>query len=283
MEPKNQSELAERLRAMHSGPEILVLANAWDVASARIIEHAGFKAVATTSAGIANSLGYPDGQRVSRLEMLDVVRRISNAVSIPVTADMEAGYGETDDSMSAMAREVLAAGAVGINLEDATGDPSHPLFTAESQVRRIRAAKQAAKGAGVDLVINARTDSYWQGTADHSARIEEAIRRGNAYLQAGADSIFVPGAVHTKVIETLCRGISGPVNILAVKGVPPISELQRLGVARVSIGSGLMRAAMGVVRRAVEQLRDHGTYDALIEGALPYAELNELVAGSSRD
>jgi len=279
MEYETQQEFANQFRAMHRAPKLLVLPNAWDVATACIFQTAGFGAIATTSAGVANSLGYQDGQQISRHEMLDVVRRISTSVSVPVTADMEAGYAESDDAIFETAREVIDAGAVGLNLEDATGNPSQPLFDSDAQIRRIAAVVHAGKSNGVPLVINARTDSFWKGPGDEAARLQEAIRRGNAYIEAGADCIFIPGAIRTDIIEALCRGISGPVNILAVKGVPSVPELERMGVSRVSVGSGIMRAAMGLVRRAAQQLMESGTYQSFTEGAVSYDEMNALVGG----
>jgi len=275
----NQSELAERFRLMHLAPKTLVLPNAWDVASARIFESLGYPAIATTSAGVANSLGYRDGQRISRAEMLEVVHRIAHAVSVPVTADMEAGYGKTPDELSETARELVNSGAIGLNLEDATGDPAAPLFDCAANVARIEAVRLASEAAGVKLVINARTDSYWKGGGDEMSKLQDAIDRGNAYLQAGADCIFVPGAIRPDIIQTLCHSISGPVNILAFRDVPPISELERLGVARVSVGSGIMRATMGVTRHAAQQLLEYGTYEAFTEGAMNYIDANALFDG----
>src|SRR5437764_831281 len=171
-------EKADALRRLPAGPSILLFPNAWDVASARIVEQAGFPAVATSSAGVANVLGYPDGERISRAEMLDMVRRIAASVAVPVTADMEAGYGVTAEAAAETARGVIAAGAVGMNLEDAK--PEGNLLPMEAQAERIRAARAAAP----DLVINGRTDAF------PKAGIDEAIRRANAYLAAGADGAF---------------------------------------------------------------------------------------------
>ena len=161
----------EAFRAMHRGPQILLLPNAWDVASARVIQQAGFWAIATTSAGVAFSLGYPDGQRISRREMLEAVRRIANAVEVPVTADVEAGYGDRPEDAARTAQEVLAAGAVGMNLEDATGDPQHPLLDLALQVERVKAVRE------LPIVLNARTDVYLLEIGSPEKRYEEALRR----------------------------------------------------------------------------------------------------------
>jgi 2-methylisocitrate lyase-like PEP mutase family enzyme len=277
MDPSVQRDKAETFRKMHQGPEVLVLPNAWDAAGARVLEDAGFQAIATTSAGIACSLGYPDGQRISREEMAGAVARIVRAVSVPVTADMEGGYGSTEEAATATARSVVETGAIGFNFEDANDDPARPLLDADLHASRVRAARQAADSQGVPLVINARTDVYLKSVGDPAWRFGETIRRGNLYLAAGADCIFVPGVLDAPTIGALCREIAGPVNILAIKGVPPINELGRLGVRRVSVGSGLMRAAMTLVRRAARELLESGTYSAFSEGAISHAEMNKLL------
>lgn len=272
-----QAERASRLRSLHHGPRILILPNAWDAASARIFEDAGFPAIGTTSAGIANSLGYPDGERIGREEMIEYVRLIADAVEVPVTADMEAGFGATIDDVVETTREVLAAGAVGINLEDSTDDPQHPLVEVSFHVEKIKAVREAADREGVPIVINARTDVYLSGVGEPASRFEHAVARANAYRDAGADCLFVPSVDDAVTIERLAREIRGPINVLARAGVPAAPELERLGVARVSLGSGPMRAAMTVVRRIAQELLTSGTYAAFTEGAISYAELNRLM------
>jgi 2-methylisocitrate lyase-like PEP mutase family enzyme len=260
-------EKTSLFRALHQGPRILVLANASDAASARIFEQAGFAAIGTSSAGIAFSLGYPDGQRISRDEMMAVVRRIAGAVSIPVTADVEAGYGDPVRT----AQAVLDAGAVGMNLEDLAGDDGGTLVDIATQVRVIESIRAKA-----DIVINARTDIYLAGIGDPATRFERTVERLNAYRQAGADCLFAPGVRDAETIGRLARAVNGPLNILAVAGTPPTGELERLGVGRVSIGSGPMRAAMGLTERIARELLDHGTYSSMTEGAMPYADANRL-------
>jgi 2-methylisocitrate lyase-like PEP mutase family enzyme len=251
-------------RSLHSGPKTLVLPNAWDVASARIFEAAGFPAIATTSAGVANSLGYADGQRVSRDEMLDVIRRIVRAVSIPVTADVESGYGDAAGTAQALAD----LGAVGMNLEDTIGDS---LIELSTQVKMIEALRSKT-----DLVINARMDLFLMSLGDPATRVDRAIERLNAYRKAGADCLFAPGVRDRETIGRLAKAVQGPLNILAVAGTPPIAELERLGVARVSIGSGAMRATMGLTDRIAKELLEHGTYSAFTEGAMSYPDANRL-------
>jgi 2-methylisocitrate lyase-like PEP mutase family enzyme len=262
-------EKAKALRAMHRG-EILVLPNAWDVASARVIQQAGFGAIATTSAGIAFTMGYPDGQRISREEMLAVVSRIATAVEIPVTADVEAGYGIAPEDAARTARDVLAAGAVGMNLEDATGDPKDPLFELGLQIERVRAVRE------LPIVLNARTDVYLLEAGLPEKRYDEAIRRLAAFRDAGADCVFVPGLRDAATIGRLVKDLQCPVNILAGPGSPSVPELQKLGVARVSLGSSVMRATLGLLRRVAEDLKGAGTYTSL-EGGIPFADVNRMM------
>ncbi|MDE3135615.1 MAG: isocitrate lyase/phosphoenolpyruvate mutase family protein [Acidobacteriota bacterium] len=270
-------EKAERLRALHAGPRILVLCNVWDAASARIVEEVGFPALATTSAGIANSLGYADGQRISRTEMAEAVARITRAVAVPVTADMEAGYGPTPESAAETARAAIAAGAVGMNLEDALEERN--FIDINLQCDRVRAAREAGEQAGVPLVINARTDVYLAGIGSPAEQFAEAIRRANAYREAGADCLFLPGATDAAVIARLVREVNGPINILAGPPTPPVGELERMGVRRVSMGSGPMRATMALMQRIARELAESGAYTSFTRGAISYAEANRLFSG----
>jgi 2-methylisocitrate lyase-like PEP mutase family enzyme len=271
-----QKSKASAFRAMHRGPKALLLPNVWDVASARIIEEAGFGAIATTSAGIAFSLGYPDGQRISREEMLARVARIARAVRVPVTADAEAGYGDRPEDAAQTTREVIEAGAIGMNLEDGTGNPEHPLVDLSLQLEKIRAVREAALKAGVLLVLNARTDVYLDQVGAPEARYGETIKRSLAYRDAGADCIFVPGVRDADTISKLVREIQAPLNILAGPGSPSVPELEKLGVARVSLGSGPMRATLGLLRRMAQEVKSYGTYGAL-EGAPAHAEVNKML------
>jgi 2-methylisocitrate lyase-like PEP mutase family enzyme len=173
---------------------------------------------------------------------------------------------------------VIEAGGIGLNLEDANDDPERPVLDAELHARRVRAARHAADSEGVPIVINARTDIYLKSVGDAASRLKETVRRGNLYIEAGADCVFVPGAIDPATIGELCRKIAGPVNILAIKGVPPIQELGRLGVRRVTVGSGFMRAAMTLVRKAALELLESGTYSAFSEGAISHAEMNKLLS-----
>src|SRR5207302_2009905 len=271
-----QEDSARTVRAMHRG-QVLVLPKRWDVASARIVEESGFGAIATTSAGVAFSLGYPDGQRISREEMLARVARIAKAVNVPVTADVEAGYGDRPEDAARTTREVIEAGAVGMNLEDGTDDPAHPLVDLPLQLEKIRAVREAALKSGVLLVVNARTDVYLAQVGAPETRYDETLRRVLAFRDAGADCVFVPGLKDPETIGRIVRDVKCPVNILAGPGSPPVPELEKLGVARVSLGSGPMRATLGLLKRLAEELRTSGTYSA-IEGAPSHADINRLMS-----
>jgi 2-methylisocitrate lyase-like PEP mutase family enzyme len=268
---------ADIFRSLHDRTRILVLPNAWDAAGARIFEEAGFPAIATTSAGIAWALGYPDGERIGRDKMAEFVGRICRAVAVPVTAEMEGGYGPAPSDVAATVQAVIAAGAVGLNLEDARHDSESELWDMAGQVERIRPARAAAESAGVRLVINARTDVYLHSVGAESERFDHAVRRANAYREAGADCLFIPGVRDAAVIGALAQAVNGPINILAGPGTPPIPELQKLGVARVSVGSGPMRAALTLLRRIAEDLRGSGDFTSFGRDVVSHAEVNRLL------
>jgi len=271
-----QTSKAIQFRQLHRGPGVLILPNVWDVASARIFEDAGFPAIATTSAGIAYSLGYPDGQRIPREEMLARIGRIVRAVQVPVTADVESGYGATPEDVAKTTRELIQAGAVGMNLEDAGVRPEQPLGDLQLAVEKIKAAREAAMLMGAQIVVNARTDVYLLPGGNPDADYAETVRRLVAFREAGADCVFAPGLKDAETIARLVNAVGCPLNILAGIGTPSIPELGKLGVARVSVGSGPMRATLGLLRRVAEELRGVGTYAAL-DGAVSYTEANKLM------
>lgn len=265
------AERAEALRRLHVAGPMLVLPNAWDAGSARIFVQAGFPALATTSAGIAFSLGYPDGERISRGDMLSAVERITKRVAVPVTADMEAGYGRAPEAVAETVRGVIAAGAVGMNLEDATEENGAPLDFSLA-VERVQAAREASVAAGVPIVLNARTDAFHPD----GGGLAEAVRRGNAYREAGADCVFVPFVADRDTIERLVEAIAAPLNVLGGPNAPSLRELETLGVRRVTFGSAPMRATLGLVRRMAREWREKGTYGTLEAYGIPYAELQQL-------
>jgi 2-methylisocitrate lyase-like PEP mutase family enzyme len=271
----DQKSKANAFRAMHR-VQILRLPNAWDVASARVFEDAGFGAIATTSAGVAFTLGYPDGQKITREEMLARVGRIARAVKVPVTADVESGYGNRPEDAGRTAREVIEAGAVGMNLEDVTDDGANVLADVSLQVEKIHAVKEAALKTGVLLVLNARTDVYLKQVGAPESRYDETIRRLMSYRDAGADCVFVPGIGDPETIGRIVRDVKCPVNILVGPGSPAVPELEKLGVARVTVGSSAMRATLGLVKRIADELKSSGTY-ATLEGGIAYEDLNKML------
>ncbi len=273
-----QTSKAIQFRQLHRGPAVLILPNAWDVASARIFEDAGYPAIATTSAGIAFSLGYPDGQRIPREEMLARIGRIARAVQVPVTADIESGYGSTPEDAAKTTRELIQAGVVGMNLEDASNRRDQPLIDLQLGVEKIKAAREAAMQMGVQIVVNARTEIYLLAGGNPDADYSETVRRLTAFRDAGADCVFAPGLKDAETIGRLVKAVGCPLNILAVPGAASIPELAKLGVARVSVGSGPMRATLGLLRRVAEELKASGTYSSMGE-AIPYADVNKLLGG----
>ena len=283
MDATIQRDRARALLEMHHGPLPLILPNAWDVVGALIFAQAGCRAIGTTSAGIAATLGYPDGEHVPRADMLEVVARIARAVPLPVTADIEAGYGDTAEETARTVKMAIAAGAVGVDLEDGTGDAERPLADVTMQLAKIRAIREVAAEADVRLVLNARTDIYWLGIGDENERFTATVDRLRAYRAAGADCLFVPGVADSETIGRLVRAVDGPLNVLAGIGTPSIAELGRLGVKRVSVGSGPQRATLGLVRRIAEELLREGAYTALTTGAIPYAAVNALLERSMRN
>ena len=257
-----QSEKAELLRRLHHGPEILVLPNAWDCASARIFEEAGFPAIATSSAGVAFSLGYPDEERISQDEMLAVVKRIAGCVRVPVTADLESGYHDVASTTAAL----IDSGAVGLNLEDMEhGDDAKVLADTSRQIEKIATVRRVSDGMGVKVVINARTDVYLAQIGDPATRFDRACERLRAYIDAGADCAFLPGLTDEHTIRRIVETLKFPVNILATANAPSVARLEDLGVARVSVGSGIMRATMGLTRRIAEELKHEGTYSRMLD------------------
>ncbi|MDQ6620283.1 MAG: isocitrate lyase/phosphoenolpyruvate mutase family protein [Pseudomonadota bacterium] len=272
----NQIEKAQLFQQMHLGPGILVIANAWDAASARVFEHAGVRAVGTGSAGVAFSHGYPDNELIPREVLLAATAEIVRAVQVPVTADILNGLGEGIDAVVRTVREVIALGAVGVNIEDASDTGGPHLYDAAEQAEKIRAVCDAVRECGVPIVVNARTDSFWLKLGDARHQLRESIARANRYREAGAHCLFLPSVVDRDTIKTLVAEIDGPLNILAAPGCPPVAELQELGVRRVSEGSGPMRACMMLAHHIARELLDHGTYSRFHEDSVPYAEANRL-------
>lgn len=243
-----QAQKAERLRALHHERAPLILINAWDAASARVLAECGSAAIATSSASAAASLGFADEEQVSRGEMLAAVRRIAESVPLPVTADLEAAYGPRVEDAAATARGAIEAGAVGLNFEDGTHDAQAPLMDVELQSQRIGAMRRVAEELGVPLVINARIDTYLRLGCSAEEKERETIARAHAYLRAGADSIFPIMIRDEAAIRRLVAAIPAPLNVLAIPDAPSLSALAAAGVRRVSFGSRPLLAALDALR-----------------------------------
>lgn len=270
-----QSELThgETFAALHRRGDPLLLANAWDAASAAVIQAAGAPAIATTSSGVAWALGVPDGGILGPQALGAALGRIVAAVDVPVTADIEDGYGPAPADVAVTVRAALDAGVVGINLEDRAGG-QRVLFSPTEQAARITAARAEAEGAGQRLWINARTDVYLAGIGEPGQRLALTMRLAQVYADAGADSLFVPGVIDPEILSALVNGAL-PLNAMVGPGAPPVAELAAVGVARISLGSAIAQAAYGVADRAARELFTAGTYGAAA-GALPWPTLNGM-------
>ena len=274
MEKSEQVKRAQTLRALHRPPPTLLLPNAWDLMSALIFADAGYPAIATTSAGVAWALGYADGEKTPWAEVVDATARIAAAVSVPVTADIEAGYGQTPDDVARHVVEIAQAGAVGINLEDSADGG---LRSVEDAAARIVASRRAVSQAGLDLVINARTDVYLHGSGDAAARLDETVKRGKAYLAAGADCIYVFALTDLAIITSITRALAAPVNIVGRPGTPPLAALESAGVARVSIATGATLVAASLLQQLAKDLRAKGDF-GMLEHRMTRAEAQQLFA-----
>ncbi|MBE0538834.1 MAG: isocitrate lyase/phosphoenolpyruvate mutase family protein [Ignavibacterium sp.] len=268
-----QKEKAELFLKFHQDKEILVLLNSWDIGSSKLIEASGYKAIATTSMGIAASLGYPDCQIIQLSEMIEVITGIVNAVQVPVTVDIEAGYGNNINEVIDSVKKIIATGIVGINIEDSI-DLNPVLIDEMEFCERISAIRALSDSLGFHLVINARTDSFYTSLGSPREKLSESIKRGNKYREAGADCIFVQPVWERETISTLVKEINAPINILANPTIgsgvtPSISELQDLGVARVSLGSSLMKAALALIKKVADELSEKGTYNILLDTLTP--------------
>ncbi|WP_035847478.1 isocitrate lyase/PEP mutase family protein [Kitasatospora azatica] len=274
----NQHDRALAFHALHQAAAPLALANVWDAAGARIVAAAGAPAVATTSAGVAWALGAQDGGKLGRTLALELTARVVAAVELPVTADIEDGYADSAAGVGETVAGVLAAGAVGINLEDADRTGRAPLRPVDEQAERLAAARAAADAAGIPLYLNARIDTYLRAVGDPATRRQETLDRAAAYVAAGASGVFVPGLTDPAELGALTEALSVPLNVLVGPGAPSVAELGKLGVARVSLGSAVAESAYAVVQRTARELYATGTYDELGE-AIPYGELNALLHG----
>jgi 2-methylisocitrate lyase-like PEP mutase family enzyme len=269
MTPADQIERAARFHALHRRGAPLVLPNAWDGASARIFAVAGFPAIGTTSAGLAWSLGFADGERLPLDLLVETVARLAALVDVPLTVDIERGYGSTPEAVVGLVRRLLAVGAVGINIEDGSEPP-------EALCRKIEALRTLDTETGIAQFINARTDVYFRSPLSGAARQAEAIRRLRQFADAGADGVFAPGLADLDEITRVAEALPLPLNIYAGDGVPAVAALAAAGVARLSVGCGPMQATLALTRRIAESLRDAGTYETFTTDAFPKGEADRL-------
>ncbi len=270
---------AEAFRRMHRGGSLLLLPNAWDALSARIFAAADFAAIATTSGGVSWAIGYADGEAAPWEEVVAATRRIVRSVHVPVTADIEAGFGDTPDAVGKSVRDIISAGAVGVNLEDGTPRAAAPIRTVADAAERIRAAREAARAVGVPIVINARTDLYLRNIGDPAGRFDAAVERGKAYLAAGADCFYPISLRDRETIGRLVKALAAPVNVNVRAGSPSVAELEALGVARASTASAVALMAAATSRQIAEQLKATGRFDAL-NPAIAQADVQHLFAQS---
>ncbi len=268
-----QKEKAERFLKFHQDKEILVLLNSWDIGSSKLIEGCGYKAIATTSMGIAASLGYPDSQVIQLSEMIEAIRGIVNGVQVPVTVDIEAGYGNNISEIIESVKKIIETGIVGINIEDSI-DLNPVLIDEMEFCERISAIRALSDSLGFHLVINTRTDSFYTSSGSTREKLSESIKRGNKYREAGADCIFVQPVWEKETISTLVKEINAPINILSNPGIgaglpPSVHELQDLGVARLSLGSSMMKATLALIKKVADELSEKGTYNNLLDTLTP--------------
>ena len=268
-----QREKAEMFLKFHQDKDILVLLNSWDIGSSKLIEACGYKAIATTSMGIAASLGYPDSQVIKLSEMIHVITGIVNGVQVPVTVDIEAGYGTNLNEIIDSVKQIISTGIVGINIEDSI-DLSPVLVDELEFCERISAIRALSDSLGFHLVINARTDSFYTTSGSPQEKLKESIKRGNKYREAGADCIFIQPVWDRETISTLVKEINAPVNILSNPGngaglTLSVRELQDLGVARLSLGSSVMKATLALIKKIADELLQKGTYNLLSDTLTP--------------
>ncbi len=278
----NQIERGHRLHGLHASNDIFLMPNAWDAGSALMLASLGFPAIATTSAGVCFSRGYPDQEAgLSRDAMLEQVRSVAAVVPLPVSADLQAGYGAAAEEVGETIVKAIQAGVVGANVEDYTGNPAQPLFAIEDAVARIRGARRAADESGVPFVLTARTDPYLVGAAEPFA---DAVERCNAYREAGADCLFIPGASDPETIAALVREIAGPITVvMGLSGSTlTVPQLGALGVRRVTIGGSLARTVFGLIRRAATEMAERGSFTFANE-QIPHGELSQFFAKQRLD
>jgi 2-methylisocitrate lyase-like PEP mutase family enzyme len=277
MDVRAQTKKAETFLQLHHDPKLLVLPNVWDPLGARLLEGLGFPAVATASAAVAFSLGYDDGQRISFDAMLAAIARVCDSVDVPVTADVESGYAEDLDDLADNIRCVIRAGAVGINLEDSI-DEGDFLLPAEVQCDRLRAVRAAADLEDIPLVINARIDVLFKGSAENrEAQIQDTIERAQAYLQAGADCVYPILVGDLETLKRIYEAVQAPINVYGDQSAAPMPDLEAAGISRLSIGPWMLKAAFTKVRDVAAALKDYGSYGVFTDGTMTTQEIRRFL------
>lgn len=261
MDRTQQKERATSLLARHHGPPVLLLPNVWDAMSAMLFVGAGFDALATTSGGVAWALGYPDGEKAPWSEIVAATARIVRSVQVPVTADIETGYGTTPAEVGARVAEIISTGVVGINLEDGLHGP---MRTIDDAAARLRAAREAARQEGVPIVLNARCDIFHVQHGEESTRFASTVERCKAYLSAGADCVYPFGLRDPETIAAFVKAINAPVNITGRAGMPNAAALERIGVARITIASAPTLVVMTAIQKLAAELRTTGGFEMLL-------------------
>ena len=276
---QSQESKGAAFRALHQAEAAFIIPNPWDIGTARMLANLGFESLATTSAGFAFSIGRLDGQ-VGREAMIEHVAALASATDLPVSADLENGFGDAPEDAAATIRRAAEAGAVGGSIEDASGRDDEPIYDFEFAVERISAAVESAQGLDFPFTLTARAENYLHGRPD----LADTIRRLQAFQEAGADVLYAPGLTTRRQIEEVVRSVDRPVNVLM--GLPGIglslAELSRIGVKRVSVGSALSKAALGAFLRACRELADGGTFE-FVESAADFAEIAALLTPPPQD
>jgi len=276
MNPQRQKQLAKKFQEMHRSNKIIVLPNAWDAGGAVIFEQEGFECIGTTSAGISYSLGLSDGEVISIDDVLDTTKKIQKRITIPLSVDIERGYGKTHEETLQNIKTIIKEGVVGINIEDGISS-NNELIPLEEQCKLLEAITQLRKQMDIDFVINARTDAFWLGIgSSKEEQLSLSIKRCNRYLKAGADCVFVPGGLSKEDIEILIKHIKGPLNIIATPSSPSIAELESMGVARVSMGSGPVRACLATLKNIANEVKKEGTFKNIYKTTIAYDKVNYM-------
>jgi 2-methylisocitrate lyase-like PEP mutase family enzyme len=276
----SQTEKAHRFQSLHQGPRVLLLPNPWDAGTARILAALGFDALATTSAGLAFSLGRRDGEgALGRNLVLDNARCIAATTDLPVTADLENGFGDAPEVVAETIRLTAATGVVGGSIEDATGDPTRPLYDFDHAVERVEAAAEAARSLPYPFTLTARAENFHFGRPD----LDDTIRRLQAFERVGADVLYAPGLPSLESICTVCAELGKPVNVVMGLNGPrlTVAALAEAGVRRISLGSALSRAAFGALVRAAREIQQDGTFD-FVANSPSFRDINRLMESKTQ-